>query len=362
MEAGRDGFLGAAGRASPPPPSCSFLGSATTTASSGAQMLSFSSSGAAGLGLSSGASKMQGVLSRVRGPFTPTQWMELEHQALIYKHFAVNAPVPSSLLLPIRRSINPWSGLGSSSLGWTPFRPGPGDAEPGRCRRTDGKKWRCSRDAVGDQKYCERHIKRNCHRSRKHVESRKATPTIAEPSMAVSGGPSLHSYAVPWQQQVKSSAATMTDSFSRESNRKLLEKQNVHNQLSVSAPMDSFDFASSGSSQNRDIVPLSPVELQHDHDQAYIVHGVGSSAENGNELQESLLLVSRETLDDGPLGEVFKSKICQSAYADILTDQWTVTRDLQLSNSNTMPVENHISSNGYLMATMVNSQTVPTFL
>jgi hypothetical protein len=220
METGREGFFGAAERASPPPPSCSFLGSAAaTTGSGGAQMLSFSSSGAAGLGLSSGASKMQGVLSRVRGPFTPTQWMELEHQALIYKHFAVNAPVPSSLLLPIRRSINPWSGLGSSSLVWTPFRPGSGDAEPGRCRRTDGKKWRCSRDAVGDQKYCERHIKRNCHRSRKHVESRKATPTIAEPSLAVSGGPSLHSYAVPWQQQVKSSAANVTDPFSRESNR-----------------------------------------------------------------------------------------------------------------------------------------------
>jgi hypothetical protein len=126
--------------------------------------------------------------------------------------------------------------------------------------------------------------------------------------------------------------------------------------------MDSFDFASSGSSQNHDIVPLSPVELQHDHDQAYIAHGVGSSAENGNELHESLLLVSRETLDDGPLGEVFKSKSCQSAYADILTDQWTGTCDLQLSNSNSMPVENHISSNGYLMATLVNSQTVPTFL
>ncbi|CAL4984127.1 unnamed protein product [Urochloa decumbens] len=366
MGAGRDGFLGAAGRASsPPPPSCSFLGSATTTSSGGAQMLSFSS-GAAGLGLSSGASKMQGVLSRVRGPFTPTQWMELEHQALIYKHLAVNAPVPSSLLLPIRRSVNPWNAVGSSSLGWTPFRPSSGDAEPGRCRRTDGKKWRCSRDAIDDQKYCERHIKRNCHRSRKHVESRKATTTVAEPSMAVSGGPSLHSYAVPWQQQVKSSASNVTDPFSRESNRKLLEKQNVHNQISVSTPMDSFDFTSSGSSKNRDI---SPVELQHDHDQAYIVHGVGSSAENGTELQESLLLVSRETLDDGPLGEVFKSKSCQSAYADILSDPWTVTHDLhsptgilQLSNSNTVPVENHISSNGYLMETMVNSQTVPTFL
>ncbi|CAN6363137.1 unnamed protein product [Urochloa humidicola] len=372
MEAGRDGFLGAAGRASsppppppPPPPSCSFLGSATTTGSGGAQMLSFSS-GAAGLGLSSGASKMQGVLSRVRGPFTPTQWMELEHQALIYKHFAVNAPVPSSLLLPIR-SVNSWSGLGSSSLGWTSFRPGSGDAEPRRCRRTDGKKWRCSRDAIDDQKYCERHIKRNCHRSRKHVESRKATTTVAEPSMAVSGGPSLHSYAVPWQQQVKSSAANVTDPFLRESNRKLLEKQNVHNQLPVSTPMDSFDFASPGSSNNRDIIALSPVELQHDH--GHIVHGVGTSAENRTELQESILQVSRETLDDGPLGEVFKSKSCQSAYAGILTDPWTVTRDLhsptgilQLSNSNTMPVENHISSSGYLMETMVNSQIVPTFL
>ena len=51
METGRDGFFGAAERASPPPPqpSCSFLGSAAaTTGSGGAQMLSFSSSGAAG--------------------------------------------------------------------------------------------------------------------------------------------------------------------------------------------------------------------------------------------------------------------------------------------------------------------------
>ena len=44
------------------------------------------------------------------------------------------------------------------------------DPEPGRCRRTAGKKWRCSRDAVPDQKYCERHINRGRHRSRKPVE------------------------------------------------------------------------------------------------------------------------------------------------------------------------------------------------
>lgn len=56
---------------------------------------------------SSDVARMQGVLARVRGPFTPTQWMELEHQALIYKHIVANAPVPAGLLLPIRRSLHP---------------------------------------------------------------------------------------------------------------------------------------------------------------------------------------------------------------------------------------------------------------
>lgn len=57
-------------------------------------------------------------------------------------------------------------GWGSFHLGFS----GNTDPEPGRCRRTDGKKWRCSRDAVADQKYCERHINRGRHRSRKPVE------------------------------------------------------------------------------------------------------------------------------------------------------------------------------------------------
>lgn len=58
-------------------------------------------------------------------------------------------------------------GWGTFHLGFA----GNTDPEPGRCRRTDGKKWRCSREAVPDQKYCERHINRGRHRSRKHVES-----------------------------------------------------------------------------------------------------------------------------------------------------------------------------------------------
>lgn len=50
------------------------------------------------------------------------------------------------------------------------------DPEPGRCRRTDGKKWRCSRDAHPDSKYCERHMIRRRYRSRKPVESQAAPP------------------------------------------------------------------------------------------------------------------------------------------------------------------------------------------
>lgn len=45
------------------------------------------------------------------------------------------------------------------------------DPEPGRCRRTDGKKWRCSKAAHPDSKYCERHMLRGKSRSRKPVET-----------------------------------------------------------------------------------------------------------------------------------------------------------------------------------------------
>ncbi|XP_073155319.1 growth-regulating factor 1-like isoform X2 [Henckelia pumila] len=117
-----------------------------------------------------------GPFSRIKGPFTPSQWLELEHQALIYKHIVANVPVPSNLLVPLKRSLytfgshgsyaSTYSGCGPFHLGFS----GGNDPEPGRCRRTDGKKWRCSKDAVPDQKYCERHINRGRHRSRKPVE------------------------------------------------------------------------------------------------------------------------------------------------------------------------------------------------
>ena len=103
-------------------------------------------------------------------------------------------------------------------MGWGTFHLGyPGnntDQEPGRCRRTDGKKWRCSRDAVADQKYCERHINRGRHRSRKPVEgqtghaatgtaSSKVVPMSNSMSTSITTSGATSNSIVITQQQLK---------------------------------------------------------------------------------------------------------------------------------------------------------------
>ena len=60
------------------------------------------------------------------------------------------------------------------------------DPEPGRCRRTDGKKWRCSKEAYPDSKYCERHMHRGRNRSRKPVEVTSAAATATNHSPPIS--------------------------------------------------------------------------------------------------------------------------------------------------------------------------------
>ncbi|KAF7818756.1 growth-regulating factor 3 [Senna tora] len=114
---------------------------------------------------------------RMGSYFSLGQWQELELQALIFRYMLAGATVPPELLLPIKKSLlhsspyfpyyqPPWYWGGAAM-----------DPEPGRCRRTDGKKWRCSRDVVAGQKYCERHMHRGRNRSRKPVEL--PTPTTA---------------------------------------------------------------------------------------------------------------------------------------------------------------------------------------
>ncbi|KAM0073003.1 putative transcription factor interactor and regulator C3H-WRC/GRF family [Helianthus debilis subsp. tardiflorus] len=113
----------------------------------------------------------EGCSPELRGPFTPSQWMVLEHQALIYKYITVVALIPSNLLVPIRKALEtaafcyPGANLRHTAR---------------RCRRTDGKKWRCSRDAMADQKYCERHMNRG--RNGGAREEVVSTPTATAPT------------------------------------------------------------------------------------------------------------------------------------------------------------------------------------
>ncbi|KAF8380402.1 hypothetical protein HHK36_027888 [Tetracentron sinense] len=109
--------------------------------------------------------------SRGKSGFTFLQLEELEHQALIFKYMVAGVPVPFHLVLPIWKSVaSSFGGLNGgiyqhypSFLGCSPLSfdyRNTMEPEPGRCRRTDGKKWRCTKDVVPDQKYCERHMHR----------------------------------------------------------------------------------------------------------------------------------------------------------------------------------------------------------
>ncbi|XP_034711535.1 growth-regulating factor 10-like [Vitis riparia] len=133
-----------------------------------------------GLELGRGSGDMLGCTKSCG--FTFLQLQELEHQALIYKYMEAGLPVPYHLVYPIWKSVA--CSLGGLTAGAYQHHPGflglsplyldyknSMDPEPGRCRRTDGKKWRCSKEAVPDQKYCERHMHRGRQRSRKHVEA-----------------------------------------------------------------------------------------------------------------------------------------------------------------------------------------------
>ncbi|KAK1389602.1 Growth-regulating factor [Heracleum sosnowskyi] len=113
--------------------------------------------------------------------FSMGQWQELEVQACIFRHMIAGAPIPPQLVHLVKKSLilnshnsypyyhsSPYQAALLQSGGY--WGRGAMDPEPGRCRRTDGKKWRCSRDVVGGYKYCDRHMHRGRNRSRKPVE------------------------------------------------------------------------------------------------------------------------------------------------------------------------------------------------
>ncbi|CAN0908673.1 Growth-regulating factor 1 [Linum grandiflorum] len=127
--------------------------------------------------------------SRLGVVFTVSQLQELHLQWTIYRYIEAGVRVPHGLLVPIWNTFHsapPFVDTTPTlSLSWTPwtemtrYKKGVGEYdEPGRCRRTDGKKWRCSKESLPDQKYCQKHMNRgrtNRNRSRKHVESADGT-------------------------------------------------------------------------------------------------------------------------------------------------------------------------------------------
>ncbi|RZC21463.1 growth-regulating factor 3-like [Glycine soja] len=137
------------------------------------------------------------LFPRMGSYFSLSQWQELELQALIFRYMLAGAAVPPELLQPIKKSLlhsphyyHPLQHYQPSALLQSGYwGRGAMDPEPGRCRRTDGKKWRCSRDVVAGQKYCERHMHRGRNRSRKPVEL--PTPTSAINNCGVTGVGSL---------------------------------------------------------------------------------------------------------------------------------------------------------------------------
>ncbi|KAE8666290.1 Growth-regulating factor 3 [Hibiscus syriacus] len=124
--------------------------------------------------------------TRMGSYFSLAQWQELELQALIYRYMLAGAAVPTELLQPIKKSLlysstyflhHPYSHYQPALLASGYWGRAAMDPEPGRCRRTDGKKWRCSRDVVTGQNYCERHVHRGRNRSRKPVEMPTSSST-----------------------------------------------------------------------------------------------------------------------------------------------------------------------------------------
>ncbi|CAN6721795.1 unnamed protein product [Malus baccata var. baccata] len=210
--------------------------------------------------LSNGGAAMHWSLAGGRGPFTPSQWMELEHQALIYKYITANMPIPSNLLFPIKKALDsagfstfPNGLLRPNSLGWGSIHLGFSnntDPEPGRCRRTDGKKWRCWRDAVPDQKYCERHMNRGRHRSRKPASS-SSTSVVSIP-----GGGGGSSLAVA-NQQLKSlqqqPAASNSSAATTQMSRMFMNKENAGERIQRTMGLSMLSKESPFSTQKQQI-------------------------------------------------------------------------------------------------------------
>ncbi|CAN1785527.1 Growth-regulating factor 5 [Linum perenne] len=187
--------------------------------------------------------------------FTATQWQELEHQALIYKYMVSGVPIPPQLLFSTKADI-----FLCFEVGWGGyFQVGngkKGDPEPGRCRRTDGKKWRCSKEANHpNSKYCERHMHRGKNRSRKPVEispsSSSSAASTATTTNASYYSPNSSASSLANMNLVNPSSYSLISPVLSSTTSSLDNSQLHHINPSFIYPHQNSSSSSSSSSSNR---------------------------------------------------------------------------------------------------------------
>ncbi|XVE73987.1 hypothetical protein DITRI_Ditri11bG0162700 [Diplodiscus trichospermus] len=215
-----------------------------------------------GLGIE-GSTSAQPVRKHGKCVFTTAQLHELQLQALIFKYIAGGIPVPVNLVMPIWKSVA--SSFGPSQGGIYERYPSffgvspqgfdyrnMMDPHPGRCRRTDGKKWRCSKNVIPDQKYCEQHMHRGCRqRSRKPVEPSQITfpdLTLSKNSNEVSNSKNL-SAPVSFQYTNPTSCNTSTS-----------------HETTATTAMDSNNICSNRSSISTNATTSNTVIIPSDND------------------------------------------------------------------------------------------------
>ncbi|MED6156116.1 hypothetical protein PIB30_011576 [Stylosanthes scabra] len=285
--------------------------------------------------------------SSSRFPFTPSQWQELEHQALIYKYMASGISIPPDLLFSIKRGYH----LDHSRLfphhhppqhlGWNYLQMGLGrkiDPEPGRCRRTDGKKWRCSKEAYPDSKYCERHMHRGKNRSRKPVEQTlKQSPPTTNTDDAAS------SPAAP-----PSSTTTTILSITNNNNNSLsplssapLSSHDIYHQHQQHSFL--YHHHQQPSSRSSNPIGFSFQDNNNNHAAPLFLDTTGSSSQTNTDCRERYIYGLKEEVDEHAFFTE-PSGTMRSFSASSMDDSWQLT-PLTISSSSSSSKQRSCLSN-----------------
>ncbi|XP_073031829.1 growth-regulating factor 7-like isoform X2 [Primulina eburnea] len=210
-----------------------------------------------------GSSTAGVMASSVGLAFTSVQWKELERQSMIFKYLTASLPLPPDLLYPLSLNspapssdltINLLSG-GGELCNARCFKNR--DPEPGRCKRTDGKKWRCSKDVAPMQKYCERHLHKSRLRSRKPVEVRNNSEVHKKTPLEQGPLPTLEAYSTASHQiPTQNKPHLLFNPIESDRNAGLMEFESPENEWQHLLKKANLDFLANEFSFTRSSNPI----------------------------------------------------------------------------------------------------------